>query len=497
MTEESISSRSTKAFLWGVGGAVGKVVSQLLVQITLARILGPITFGQFAAVLAVFGLGYTLADGGFGSALIQKKEMNSADVSLALGWSLMLAGVIALLIVLLAPFIARQFGDPSLTPLFRLCAILIPIQIVSNISSSLLRRDLHLRGIQVIHLISYTFCFGGVAIVFATLGWGVWSLLIGFAVQTIFSLVATYAISRHTLLPRLTGDRAVIHFGLKSLATEVTTWCMDNLDRFLVGKFWGIYSLGLYSVAYNLSKAPSGLLVYSAQTIAFASAARLQGDVAAVRKGFLIALSVIALATLPIFTLVALNAEVVLHIVYGDKWVMAAPYMAALAITVPLISMGAIAASIMRGIGNVGIELRILIAAAVVLFSAFLFLHDTSLSVAVWAVPFAYLVRFLLLLVVLHKKLELQIADLLHSFRGAFVLSAIGLCVATLVLGLSPAASIGTGVMAIVAGSSAILLMVVVKFAWVLGNPLVSMVRGRFSNGRLGAAIVWLAGERS
>ena len=152
MTTDSISTRSTKAFFWGIGGAVGKVAGQLLVQITLARILDPVTFGQFAAVIAVFGLGYTLADGGFGSALIQKKEMNSADVSLALGWSLMFAGAIAVLIVLLAPFLARQFGDASLEALFRVCAILIPIQIVSNISSSLLRRELHMRGIQIIQI---------------------------------------------------------------------------------------------------------------------------------------------------------------------------------------------------------------------------------------------------------------------------------------------------------------------------------------------------------
>ena len=207
-----------------MAGAVGKVAGQLLVQITLARILDPVAFGQYAAILAVFGLGYVLADGGFGSALVQKKEMSAADVSLALGWSLMFAGAMALLIILLAPLLAHQFGDASLEPMFRVCAILIPFQIVSNISSSLLRRDLHMKGIQIIQLIAYIVCFGGVATTLAIMGWGVWSLVGGFAAQTIFSLVATYSISRHTLRPRLKGDRTMIHFGVKSLATELTSW---------------------------------------------------------------------------------------------------------------------------------------------------------------------------------------------------------------------------------------------------------------------------------
>jgi O-antigen/teichoic acid export membrane protein len=492
VTTDSISSRSTNAFIWGMGGAAGKVVGQLLVQITLARILDPVAFGQYAAVLAVFGLGYVLADGGFGSALVQKKEMQSADVSLALGWSLIFAIAMALLIILAAPLLAHQFGDASLEPLFRVCAILLPFQIMSNLSTSLLRRELHMKGIHIIHLISYTVCFGGVAIALAIMGWGVWSLVAGFATQTIFSLVATYSISRHTLRPRLTGDWAIIHFGLKSLATELTSWCMDNLDRFLVGKFWGLYSLGLYSVAFNLSKAPSGLLLYSAQSIAFASASRLQGDLAAVRKGFLVGLAAIALATLPIMTIVAFESEIVLHVVYGAKWIMAAPYMAALAASVPLISMGVIAAAILRGIGGVGTELRILMVAGVVLFSGFLILHNASLAIAAWAVPLAYLVRLLLLLAVIRDRLELSIADILHSFRGAFVLSAAGLCAAALVHGSSQATSIGMEAMPILAGCLIIVLLIASRFTWFLGAPLMAMVRAKFATGRLGPAIVWL-----
>ena len=103
MSSHSVASRSAAALLWGAGGAVGKIAGQLVVQITLARMLDPVAFGQYAAVLAVLGLGYILADAGFGSALVQKKELDSTDVSLALGWSLLFAGAMALLMIVLAP----------------------------------------------------------------------------------------------------------------------------------------------------------------------------------------------------------------------------------------------------------------------------------------------------------------------------------------------------------------------------------------------------------
>lgn len=492
MSVDSISSRSAKALTWGVAGAVGKVVAQLFVQITLARILDPVAFGQYAAVLAVFGLGYILADSGFGAALIQKKELHSTDIGMALGWSVLFASVMALLMILSSTMLAQLFGDVSLGPIFRACALLIPFQIVSNLSSSLLRRDLHLKGIQIIQLVAYFVCFGGVATVLAINGFGVWSLVAGFAAQTIFSLLATYSLARHTLRPRLIGDRALIHFGIKSMATELTSWSMDNLDRFLVGKFWGMYSLGLYSVAFNLSKAPSGLLISTAQNIAFASTSRLHGNLGAVRKGFLVVLAAVALTTLPIFTLAACESEVVLNIVYGFKWIKAAPYMTALAIAIPFISMGAITAAILRGTGSVGTELQILMISGAILFSGFLMLSHMSLMLAVWSVPFAYLVRFLLLLTAIRSRLNLSAAEVLSIFRGAIVLSVAGLSVALLMHTSSDLRTSAMGVLPLLAGGAVIALLFISRFSWFLGEALADMVRTKFSTGRFGPVLNWL-----
>ncbi|MDP1864103.1 MAG: oligosaccharide flippase family protein [Thiobacillus sp.] len=492
MAADSISSRSTTALFWGAGGAVGKIAGQLLVQITLARILGPETFGQFAVVLSILSLGGVLADCGFGAALIQKKEISTADVSLALGWSLTIAVVIALVISLMAPFLANQFGDDSLVWMFTVSAFLIIPQAMGNLSTNLLQRDLHMKSIQIIHVFAYTVCFGGVATTLAILGWGGWSLIIAYAVQTVFKVVATYSICRHTLRPRLKGDLALIHFGLKSLANDLTNWSIDNLDRFLIGKFWGLYSLGLYSVAFNLSRAPLGVMIFAVQNIAFASAARLHGNLAAVRKGFKVVMAAMALVTLPLFAIVAFESEVVLHIVYGAKWIKAAPYMAALALSIPLISLGSITAAILRGTGAIGTELRVQVVTAIVFFSGFVMLSGLSLTVAVWVVPAAYLVRLLLLLALIRSRLELRIVDMLAPFRGALVLAVAGVCAAALVHGSPQATSIGMGVLPLLAGCCAIVLLLTFRYTWFLGAPLAAMAREKLSAGRLGPVIGWL-----
>lgn len=494
MSTTSIGERSTNALAWGVGGAVGKVLVQLLIQITLARLLDPVAFGQYAAVLTVIGFGYILAEGGFGSALIQKKDITSADVSLALGWSAVLGTITALVIVGSSSLLAMQFGDSALALVFAICAAFIPFLIVANISNSLLRRDLHMKGIQIIQFVAYAVFFGGVAIPCAINGMGVWSLVAGFAAQTLFSLIATYSISGHTLRPRLKGDSALINFGTKSLATDLANWCMENIDRILIGKFWGLHSLGLYSVAFNLSRAPTGLLVSATQSVVFAGTARLQDNASGVRKVVLTSLSAMALATIPLFTLVAFEAEAVLKAVYGVKWIAAAPYMSALAISIPWISIGAILAAILRGRGNVGIQLRIQIIAATVLITGFMVFRNTPLAVAIWIVPFSYFCRFLLLAIALLIQLQLSAKDMLIAFRGAFSLALAGVSAAALSHGIPHAPTMVSVVLPLVAGLLSMGLLLLLRFYWCVGAPLATLLLARMSAGRIGAVIVRLAG---
>lgn len=492
MPTTTISSRSTIALFWGAGGAIGKIAGQLLVQITLARILDPESFGQFVVLLSVLSLGSVLADCGFGAALIQKKEIGSNDVSLALGWSLIASIVIALVINSLAPFLAHQFGDESLELMFSISAFLIIPHSVGNLSTNLLQRELQMKIIQIIHLFSYIVCFGGVSTTLALMGWGGWSLIIGYAIQATFKVIATYSVSRHTLIPRLWGDRALIKFGFKSLGNDLANWSMDNLDRFVIGKFWGLYPLGLYSVAFNLSKAPVGMMLYAVQNIAFASSARLQENPLAIKRGFQVVMAATALTTLPLFTIIALESPVILNIIYGEKWIMAAPYMTALAASIPLISLGSVAAAILRGAGAIGTEFRIQLVTAFVFFFGLLFLRNLSLDVAIWNIPLAYLIRLILFLMVAKKLLLLKTLEILLPLRGAVFLATTGVLVTALAHIFHFTSTKFMGVLPLLAGCCALALLFISKFRWCMDSSLLAIIRLKFAQGRLATIIAWL-----
>lgn len=491
-TPASIATRSARALGWSLLGAVGKIASQLAIQITLARLLGPIAFGQFAVIVGVLSLGYLFADCGFGSALVQKKDLAEHDIRLALGWTLLLSAVAAVTLCILAPLLATQFDDPSLTLMFRVAAVAIVLNAISNISLSLLCRELRQKSMQIIHVCSYTFGFGCVAILLAWLGWNGWSLIIAFIVQTCTTLTASYLICRHTLRPSLGGDRAMIRFGIGVMASELSGWFIENFDRLMIGKFWGVPSLGYYSVAFNLSKAPISLMIFNVRSVAFAGASRLQEQQDSLRKGYVAMLSATMLATFPLFALVSLEAHEVLFLVYGQKWVSATPYMTALALAVPAIALGSLSGAVLRGMGAVRIEFKTLFAAGVVMFAGLLLLRHTALALAVWVVPFAYLTRLGLLAAPLCRRLDMRIRDLLTPLGGALVLSAGGLVAAVACRVLLEGGNYPVGVLPLAAGLCVMTGLLLSRLRWFAAAPLLATLRERFHSGRIGAFVMWM-----
>ncbi len=492
MSINNIALRSRIALLWGIGGSFGKIAAQLIVQITLARLLGPETFGQFAIIVSIISLSSVVSDFGFGSALIQKKIITSSDISLALGWTLLIAFLISILISLTAPFLSTFFGDESLYWMITASAFFIIPNALGNISFNLLQRDLNMKYIQIIQVFSYIICFGGVATTLAIMEWGAWSLVIGYGVQTLFKAIVTYSICKHSLCLRLKGDTDIINFGLKALANDILNWTIDNFEKLLIGRYWGIHSLGLYSVAFNLSKAPSSLFIYAIQSISFATASRLQDEVTILKNGFRVIVTILALTTIPFFSTMAYESKEILSIVYGNKWIAAAPYMTALSIAIPFISIGSITAAILRGKGEIEIELRIQLITAVLLFLGFYNFRGWPLEVAVWIVPIIFLLRLILLLLVIKKQLALNYYDLLILFRGALVLTILAVSVTALVRDNIKTLSIATEIVPFIVGMCACLVLLITKFNWITGVHLELFFRTRHINGPIGHAVKWL-----
>lgn len=441
MTKD-LAKRSLHALLWNLLGGLGKIFAQFVIQIWLARMLGPDIFGQYVIVLVIIGFGWLLADSGFGTALIQKDKINDDDVGYALGWVLSLSVVVGTSIVIFSPQLAMFVGDSRLVLPIAACGPIIAFQALSNLSSSLIRRNLDMKRYQIIQLSGYL-GYGLVAISLAYYGAGVWSLVIGFLVQTIIIFIFGYAIVRHTLIPRLRGNAVFRNFGLNVLGTNLANAAIESADRIIIGRQWGVPALGAYAAASNLSRAPISLLVTSVQSVMLSSASRAQNDPERLCRGYTSVISLTALITFPLFALLALKAKFVVHLLYGEGWNEAGQLFSTFCVVVPFYVLLAVTGPALAAIGSAASEFRIQLICAVALIIGLLLLADYPLSMAIWLIPCVYFFRFFLVYLALAKRINLSPSRTIHAFFGGTVLAILVVIVVSVSGRLIPVTILG------------------------------------------------------
>lgn len=417
-----LGRRTLAALVWTYAGAVGRVLLQLVFQLLLARLLGPEAFGQASLALIVLGFGWILSEAGFGSALIQKSEISAQDIRFALGWVLLASVLAGACIALAAPWCARWLGDAHAWPLLAAAGALIPIQAVSNIPSSLMRRNLDAKRAQAMYLTGYAVAYGAVGLPAAWLGAGPWALIAAFGVHSLFGLVVGCWITRCPLRPSLRGDGGLRSFGLKVTLANMANWATENVDRMLVSRFWGSASLGAYGAAANLSRAPAGFLLGSLQSVAFASAARLQDSRDKLSGVFLGMVAGVSLFTWPIFVAMSVHADLIIGLLYGHRWTEAGPLFAIFSLALLPMTLLGVAGPLLWAINAVGTDLQGQLLTAAMLLSGLWLFSALPLHQAAWVVVPAYLARSLWQVGRLARALRVSLGQVLQALRGGALL---------------------------------------------------------------------------
>ncbi|MFC4307989.1 lipopolysaccharide biosynthesis protein [Steroidobacter flavus] len=487
MNAASLTERTFSAVLWNYAGGFARAIAQLGVQVVLARLLGPHVYGQFTIVLAVVGLGWFIAESGMGVALVQVRELTNEVIRQALGGMLMQGALVAVVLIIAAPYLAALFDEPGLTGPLMACSALVLLQSMSNISSSLLRRQFDMKRLQFIQVAAYAVGFGGVGITLAALGAGVWSLVGAFATQSLITWLAAYRLVRHPLRPLFRMSADLRSYGMKVLGSTLASWMADNLERVVVGRVWGVAALGAYSGAFGLARAPATLLTYSVQSMSLPIASRLQDDPERLRRAYCIVAGGLALVLLPVFSLFAVAAQPLVLLLYGERWNEAVPLLAACAVAMPFYVLAANTGTFLWATGAAGREAISQSVLAAILIAGFVLLGSWPLSTAIWIVPAVHILRAAATYLMLSRRIELPHGRTLRAMFGGIVLGLV------IVFGWEISAwvpkDLGPSTVAVLrltfVGGLAMLAVLASRGA-LIGPELRSVIRGRIPANRAG-----------
>jgi len=306
---------------WSVAGQIGQQALRLLIGVVLARLLSPREFGLVSMVTVLSGFALVFQELGFGAAIVQKKGVEQDHLCSVFWLSLVSGSSLTILFVIVAPLVADFYGEPVLLPLTMLIAFNFLFSSLGTVQQNLMVKALEFRALTFVNLVSIGLS-GGVAIVLAFSGLGVWSLAVHSVSASILTAGILWKLSDWSpqFVFRWSALRELFGFSISLAGTQTLNYWARNVDNLLIGRFLGTAPLGLYSRAYSFLLFPISNVSNVISRVMFPSLSRIQEDRLKVKRVFLRVTKVIALVNFPLLLgLLAVATPFVLAL-FGSQW---------------------------------------------------------------------------------------------------------------------------------------------------------------------------------
>ena len=180
-----------------------------------------------------------------------------------------------------------------------------------------------------------------IAIGMAVAGYGYWAIVASVITGPLVVTIGAWAASGWIPgRPRRVGDvSTMLRFGGTITLNGLVVFAAYNLEKVLLGRYFGANALGLYGRAYELINLPTRIINNAIAVVAFSSLARLQGEPARLKSYFLKGYSLIVSITLPATIACAVFADDIIQVTLGPKWTEASTIFRLLAPTILVFGM--------------------------------------------------------------------------------------------------------------------------------------------------------------
>lgn len=290
-------------------------------NLVVPRLIGPEGYGLFALASAAVGVGLSLREFGVHEKVVQEQEVDLPRAySVAFTLELLTASALALLVLAVAPLIARWYDRPELVPLIAVLAFTMYSTAFANLPSALYLRRFAYGRRNLLVAIGPVARFA-VTVPLAFAGAGVWSLVLGAVAGLAASGAAALWLAPLRPRLRLEGDlvRRYVAYGWPLWVAGLLGIATTVGGTFVISSFLGIAALGFFALAQRFAQQASRLDIVLAQAI-LPVLARDAEDRHAQRRAFETANRLTVLWSGPLgFGLAVLAPGLVDHVL-GPKW---------------------------------------------------------------------------------------------------------------------------------------------------------------------------------
>jgi lipopolysaccharide exporter len=289
----------------------------------LAHLLVPADFGLVAMGTSLSGLLLTLTYFGLDTALLRQKETTEHHFNAVWTLNALCGCAIAALMLAFAVPAAHFYREPRVTAVICTLAAAPFLQGLENVGVVMFRKEMRFdrefRYMFIARIVKFA-----VTVFLAFTLRSYWALVCGIVAWRAVAVVISYLMQPFRPRFSLQSLGELMHFSKWLMAHNALSFLRDRSSDFVVGRLSGSSSLGLFSVAAEISDMPGTELVGPINRAVLPAYMTIAHDLPALRREYVSVLSMVALLAVPAVAGFAVCAPFLVLLFLGPKWLQTA-----------------------------------------------------------------------------------------------------------------------------------------------------------------------------
>lgn len=318
---DSIKKKMIGALAWTSVNVFGVQIIQLVIGILLARWLDKTELGKIAVLFIFIGLSTVLIDGGYGQALIRKKDATAKDINTLFLFNLTLSVLLYITLFFSAPYIAIFFKEPELAFISRILFIAIIFYALYFIQQTQLVKKLDYKSIAIVNVVSVALS-SVIALVIAIINPTVWVVVFQ---QLSFHLIKVilFPFFLHWKPSREFSFKTIKElsgFSLPMLGQSTLNVIFANIYATILGRNMSLSSVADYNQAYKFSDPVNTVTQTTLATGTFPIFAEIQDDQPRLLRIYRRLSVSVTMLSFPLVAFLILAAKPIIITLITEKW---------------------------------------------------------------------------------------------------------------------------------------------------------------------------------
>lgn len=407
----------------------GVMIISFCANLVLARLLTPDDYGVIGMLLIFISVSNTFIDGGFGTALIQKKEPTQEDYSTIFFWNIFISVILTGILYISSPFISEFYRLPLLSDVLKVMGTVLVINAFSVVQTNILQKKFEFKKLATINIIA-NIAASIFAIVLALRGFGVWSLVFRYlSCSLVISIILWITTKWKPMLTfKFKSFRTLGKFGGMVLLANLVETIYTEFQGLVIGRAFSAKDLGYYTQAKRLEEIPTLGISSAVNQASFPMYARLQDDKMALSLAVRKYVRALSLLVIPLYFLFILVAEPLITILFTEKWIESVDLFKILCFVGMIYPINTVNTNVIKSLGKGKLYFNLQLWKRVLGIALILFSVRYGLSAMMWSLVITSYIIFMINAIFSEKLIGYSFIRQIGDAFMPFAISIIILC---------------------------------------------------------------------